>query len=172
MDFRIRKFKSYIFTPQKCFIPRCKARCCTNVPLPEGFVESHRPYLQREIYSAINIGKNDFVDSYNSIIFNTTKNPIQLVGVNEKGHGILGIPPEIAKKINEEQLQMYVDNYHQYDNYCPFITDYARCSLYEQRPPICQAYGTFPGRQNYCHEKSSRFDILKYFLKEFLGFNK
>ena len=61
-------------------------------------------------------------------------------------------------------------NYNQFDNYCPFITEYAKCSVYKDRPPICREFGTMPDRQNRCHEKVSRLDIAKYYVKDFLNF--
>jgi len=50
-------------------------------------------------------------------------------------------------------------------NYCPFLTEYGRCSVYDHRPPICREFGSSPLAINYCPNKSSRYDILKTYLK-------
>lgn len=62
-----------------------------------------------------------------------------------------------------------MDSYNPSDNYCPFITDYARCSVYKERPPICKDYGSAPGKENVCPEKSSRLQILKFYLKSLIS---
>lgn len=165
--------KTYLTAPSKCFIPKCKAHCCTNAPLPEHFLERFPHKIQRQIYSAINIGKNSIGDPFDSIIYNTTPNPIQIVGQTTDGKLIYGIPGELLKAYNiksQQQVDELMRSYNQFDNYCPFITEYAKCSVYKDRPPICREFGTMPDRQNRCHEKVSRLDIAKYYVKDFLNF--
>jgi len=166
---KLTKLKTYLTTPAKCFIPKCKAHCCTNAPLPEDFLPKHYEKIQRNIYSGINIGQNDPRDTFNSVIYNTTPNPIQLIGVDENGHTIVGIPPEMLKKLqikSMEEIQALMAKYNQYDNYCPFITSHARCSVYSERPPICREFGTAPGKENICPEKATPLEIYKYKIKE------
>lgn len=166
------RLKTYFNAPSRCFIPKCKAVCCTNAPLPEDFLQKHVKNVQRRIYSGINIGLNDPRDTFNSVVYNTTTNPIQLIGVNQNGERIAGIPPEMVKKLqikSMEQIQQLMDSYNPSDNYCPFITDYARCSVYKERPPICKDYGSAPGKENVCPEKSSRLQILKFYLKSLIS---
>lgn len=91
------RLKTYFNAPSRCFIPKCKAVCCTNAPLPEDFLQKHVKNVQRRIYSGINIGLNDPRDTFNSVVYNTTTNPIQLIGVNQNGERIAGIPPEMVK---------------------------------------------------------------------------
>lgn len=172
---KITQLKTYLTEPSKCFVQRCKARCCTNVPLPEDFLPSHTEKIQRKIYSGINIGHNDPRDTYNSVIYNTTQNPIQLIGVDQNGNAVVGIPPKVIEELqikSMEQIQALMANYNQYENYCPYITTKARCSIYEQRPPICREFGTDPAPINHCHEKSSRLDIAKFYIKDFFELQK
>lgn len=166
---KITNLKTYLTTPSKCYIPKCKAHCCTNAPLPENFLPKHTDKIQRNIYSGINIGKNDPCDSFNSVIYNTTTNPIQLIGLDATtGAPLVGIPPKIMEELqikSMEQIQALMEKYNQFDNYCPLITDYARCSVYEARPQICKDFGSAPGPENICPEKSSRLEIFKYKTK-------
>ena len=120
---KITKLKTYLTEPSKCFVQRCKARCCTNVPLPEDFLPSHPEKIQRNIYSGINIGHNDPRDTYNSVIYNTTQNPIQLIGVDQNGNSLVGIPPNVIEELqikSMEQIQALMAKYNQYENYCPY----------------------------------------------------
>jgi hypothetical protein len=48
---KFQNIKSYLFTPYKCFIPKCKAHCCINVPLPEKFYEQNKIAAQRPVFS-------------------------------------------------------------------------------------------------------------------------
>jgi len=175
-DFRRNmRFKTYLLAPTKCFIPKCQAHCCTNAPLPENFLAEHKGSIQRKIYSAINIGRNSCGDTFNSVRYNTTPNPIQIVGIGPDGKPLLGIPGDLLNKLgikSKKQLDELIRNYEQFNNYCPFITDYGKCSVYAERPPICREFGTLPTKINRCPDKSSRFDIAKYYIKDFFKFYK
>jgi len=164
------KLKSYINSPVKCFVPKCKARCCIDAPLPEDFLPKFQGRIQRPIYNAINIGQNDPRDKFNSIIYNTTPNPIQLIGFDTNGNRVMGIPKETIEKLqikSMEQIEALMEKYKDYKNYCPFITDYAKCSVYEHRPAICREFGSTPLKIDRCPDKSSRLDIIKYSIKRF-----
>jgi len=166
----INKLKTYILAPSKCFVPKCQARCCIDAPLPEDFLQKFRGRIQRPIYSAVNIGVNDPKDTFNSVVYNTTPNPIQLVGRDQDGHKLFGIPQEIFDKLqikSMEQISELMEKYKNYPNYCPFITEYARCSVYEHRPFICREFGSSPLKVDYCPDKSSRWDIFKFAVKRF-----
>ncbi len=160
----ISKIKTYLNTPSKCFIPKCKAHCCTNAPLPEDFLPKHPDKIQRNIYSGINIGQNDPHDTFNSVIYNTTRNPIQLIGVDQNGNSVVGIPPNVLKELqikSMEQIQQLMERYNQFDNYCPFITPYGRCNVYSERPQICRDFGTLPDSINHCSEKATPLEVFK-----------
>ncbi len=167
------KIRNYILSPTKCFIPKCEAKCCINAPLPEDFLPKFESRIQRQIYSGINIGQNDPRDTFNSIIYNTTPNPIQIVGFDQYGNKIMGVPKRLMEQLqikSMEQIQELMQRYEDFKNYCPFITDYGRCSVYEHRPPICREFGTAPGKINICPEKSSRLEIIEFHLKNFFKF--
>ncbi len=169
---KITSLKTYFLTPAKCFIPKCKARCCINAPLPEGFLPKHEDKIQRRIYSAVNMGQNDPRDTYNSILYSTR--PITFIGYDQNGNALYGITKETMEAYqlkSMEDVGRLIGEFekHKIYNYCPFITKYARCSVYNERPPICREFGTMPGKQNVCPDKSSRIDIIKYSVKKFFN---
>lgn len=169
------KVRTYLNSPVKCFIPKCKARCCVDAPLPEGFLDKHKGRIQRSIYSAVNIGQNDPKDTFNSVIYNTTPSPVQLLGLDQNGNKLVGIPKEVIKELNiksMEQIQELLNDYGRYKNYCPFITTYGKCSVYEHRPIICREFGSSPLKVDYCPKKSSRLDIIKFYAKTLFNFKE
>ena len=170
-----QKVTTYFTEPSKCFIAKCKARCCQDAPLPEDFLAQYPKELRRNIYSAVNIGRNDPRDTYNSVIYNTTPNPVQLVGFDQEGHKIVGIPQKVMEELeinSMEQVKALIEDAKNYRNYCPFLTDYGRCNVYEKRPPICRDFGTLPDKINQCPEKASRLEIIKFYVKDFYEFYK
>ncbi len=169
---RITNLKTYLKTPSKCFIPRCKARCCINAPLPEDFLPKHKDKVQRRIYSAVNIGQNDLRDTYNSVVYSTR--PITFIGFDQNGKSLYGVTKETIEEFQLKSMEDVARLLSAYEerqiyNYCPFITKYARCSVYNERPPICKEFGTMPGPLNVCPDKSSRLDIIKFMFKEFFN---
>ena len=170
-----QKVTTYFTEPSKCIIAKCKARCCQDAPLPEDFLPKYPQELRRNIYSAVNIGRNDPRDTYNSIIYNTTPNPVQLVGFDQYGNKIMGIPQKVMEELqikSREQVKALIEDAKNYRNYCPFLTDFGRCNVYEKRPPICRDFGTLPDKINQCPDKSSRLDIIKFYVKDFYEFYK
>ena len=159
--------------PSKCFTLKCKAHCCTNASLPEDFLQKYTNKIQRKIYNGINIGRNDPKDTFNSIIYNTSYNPIQFIGFDQYGNKLMSIPQKLIEELqikSMEQINDLMKTYNQFDNYCPFIKNNAKCSVYKDRPQICREFGTLTDKQNICPEKSSRFDIAKYYVKDFFEF--
>lgn len=162
------KIIEYFKKPNKCYIPKCKAHCCIDAPLPEGFVERFQSKIQRSIYGGLNIGINDPKDAYNSIVYSTR--PIQIVHINRQtGEKIYGISKDMMEAMKLKSLDDVNKLLNQYEaqkiyNYCPFITDNARCNVYENRPLICKEFGSSPLKEDICPEKSSRWDIIKFIL--------
>ncbi len=172
---KLSKLKTYLTAPTKCFVQKCKARCCINVPLPEGFLPKHKEKIQRQVFGGFNMGINDPKDTYNSIIYSTR--PIIFMGYDVNGNSIATISPEMIEKLNihsMEDVQRLLNEYEarKIYNYCPFIQNDARCSIYSERAPICKEFGTAPGKENICPEKSSRLEIAKYKVKNFFEFQK
>lgn len=170
---KITSIKNYLTKPSKCYIPKCKAKCCINAPLPEGFLPSHADKIQREIYGAFNMGQNDIRDTYNSIIYSTR--PITFIGYDIEGKALYGITKETMEKYQLKSMQDIQEFINYFDdnkfyNYCPFIDVYARCSVYESRPPICKEFGTMPGDLNVCPEKASLLEIFKSKTSELFDF--
>ncbi len=172
---KLTGIKTYLTSPSKCFIPKCKARCCADAPIPVDFLPKYKDKVQRPIYNIINIGHNDPRDTYDSVMFNTTGNPIQFIGFDQNGNRLVGIPKDVMKKMqikSQEQIQALLEDYQKNKNYCPFITDYGRCSVYSERPPICREFGTDPAPINRCPEKASRLEIVKFKMKNFVDYYK
>ncbi len=162
----LSKTINYFKSPVKCFIPKCRARCCVDAPLPEGFIERFESRIQRPVYGGVNIGINDPKDTYNSIVYNTR--PIQILQIDRNtGDKVYGISKDMMEKMQLKSMEDVQNLLNQYEaekiyNYCPFITDNARCSVYAHRPPICREFGTSPAKVDICKEKSSRLDIIKF----------
>lgn len=168
----ISKLQNYINNPTKCFIPKCNAICCADAPLPETFLPNNKDKIVRNIYGAINIGVNDVInDTFNSVIYKTTPDPIQFIGFDQNGNKIATISKEMIKRLELKsmaEIQALHDEYSKYPNYCPFLTDSGRCDVYEKRPQICQEFGTkIEDPRNICPKKSSRKDIIKYHIVGF-----
>ncbi len=175
MFMKIKNLKTYLTNPEKCFIPKCRARCCANVPLPENFLQKHKDNIQREIFGSFNMGINDPKDTYNSIIYSTR--PIIFIGYDQKGNMLATISPEMLKKLNIQSMEDVHRLLNEYEskkiyNYCPFIQNDAKCSIYSERAPICREFGTAPGKENICPDKASRLEIIKYKVKDFFDFQK
>jgi len=172
----ISKISTYFNAPSKCFIPKCKARCCINVPLPEDFLPKHENKIQRQIFGGFNMGINDLEqDTYNSIIYSTR--PVIFMGYDIQGNMIATIPPQIMEQLQLKSQKDVYDFINELDskkvfNYCPFIKSDASCSVYSERPPICREFGTAPGKKNKCPEKASRLEIIKFKTKAFLEHQK
>ena len=99
----VSRFKTYMTEPTKCFTPKCKAHCCINAPLPEGFLQKYKDKIQLDIFSATNIGINDPKDTYNSIVYNTK--PIKFMGFDEKGNPLVGIPKEVIEQYQIQSME-------------------------------------------------------------------
>lgn len=172
---KLTKLKAYLTEPSKCFIPKCKAHCCINAPLPEDFLPKHQDKIQRQIFGSFNMGVNDLRDTYNSIIYSTR--PIIFIGYDTEGKMLATISPEMVEKLNIQSMEDVNRLLNEYEarkiyNYCPFIQSDARCSVYSERPPICREFGTKPGDINKCPEKSSRLEVAKYKIKDFIDYHK
>ena len=166
----VSRFKTYMTEPTKCFTPKCKAHCCINAPLPEGFLQKHKDKIQLDIFSATNIGINDPKDTYNSIVYNTR--PIKFMGYDKNGNSLVGIPKEVIEQYqiqSMEQVEALLKLYDGVQNYCPFITEHAKCTVYKDRPPICKDFGTdLTNPLNKCPEKASRLEILIKYKEYFV----
>lgn len=164
------KVKLYLFEPRECFIPRCKARCCADASLPEGYAQQVEGFACRKIYNAVNIGKNDPSDNYNSIVYNTRPLPLTLIGHAGRGKHAYFFDKKMAKEMNisAEEAKAMLQSFEAQEvyNYCPFLNEQGRCRVYPMRPPICREFGTSPLPINHCSRKSSRYDKFKYYSKE------
>jgi len=166
---KFSKLKSYLTTPSKCYIQKCKARCCVNAPLPDGFLEKNKESIQRQIFSGVNIGHNNDYDEFESIVYSTR--PIIYMGTDKNGKSLVGIPKEILDRLNLKNLhevEAFVKSYDDVLNYCPFINIYGRCSVYSRRPKICRDFGTLTDKLDICPEKVTPLEVYKGTLKTML----
>ncbi|MBD5403208.1 hypothetical protein HDR58_10510 [bacterium] len=172
---KITNLKTYFTKPSKCFIPKCKSHCCINAPLPEDFLPKHTDKIQRQIWGGFNMGQNDLLDSYNSVIYSTR--PVIFMGYDQNGNMLATINPKVMAELqlkNMDDVHNFIKDLDSRKilNYCPFIKSDASCSVYSERPPICREFGTAPGKKNECPDKSSRLEIIKFKLKDFYSFQK
>ena len=108
----------------KCNIQKCKAECCTWVPLRLQFLKENEALIQRPIY---HLDTSDF-DGY---IVRCVTN-------------IQEITPELKLRLlqrGEEvgDQKFYVDIKLQT---CPFLKSDYSCAVYDIRPEICRCFGT------------------------------
>lgn len=175
---KLLPFNSYLTEKNRCFIPRCKAKCCANAPLPEGFAEKMQGCASRDVYYSINIGRNDPRDPFNSVIYNTRELPLVPIGHDTKSGAMLyhynaKFAKELGIKTQDEAVQKLKGLEAQgYYNYCPFLNNSGRCQVYAGRPPICREFGSSPTPINYCPDKSSKYDIFKFYAKDIFLFYK
>ncbi|MDE6138089.1 MAG: YkgJ family cysteine cluster protein [Candidatus Gastranaerophilales bacterium] len=172
---KIKNIKTYLTTPSKCFIPKCKAKCCINAPLPEDFLPKHKDKIQRQVFGGFNMGVNDIRDKYDSIIYSTR--PVIFMGYDVEGNMLATINPEVMKQLQLKTMDDINNLLNEYEakkiyNYCPFIQDNARCSVYSDRPPICREFGTAPGKINKCPEKATPLEVWKAKIQNFLEIQK
>lgn len=154
----------------KCNIQKCKAECCTWVPLRLQFLKENERFIQRPIYQLDGI---DF-DGY----------MVRCVTHIEE------ITPELRQKLIQEG--MYVKNQTYYvdlkKQICPFLKDDYSCAVYQRRPEICKAFGstTEPDNPLTCHYHIGRnyhfpdkntpeykqINNFKYFKRDYLSNKK
>jgi len=176
--------RSYLTEKNKCFIPLCRAHCCADAPLPEPWVNSDgRLALRvREPYSAFNVGRNEAIDNYDSIMFNTRPVPLISTGIATKQNNATKemeyvgtryfFDRQLAEALGMKNQQEAIDKLMEFEankvyNYCPFLNEQGRCVVYDRRPRICREFGNdFVRPINHCHDKSSKLDIIKFYLKE------
>ena len=172
----LTRINRYLKNPVKCFIPKCRAHCCIDAPLPEGFVERFQSRIQRPVFGGLNIGLNDPKDNFSSIIYNTR--PIQIIHIDRStGKKTYGITKELLQELNLKSMDDVYKLLNQYEaqkiyNYCPFITRHARCSVYKHRPLICREFGSSSAKADFCPDKSSRLDIIKFVLNNMFKYKK
>lgn len=138
------------FGKKYCLIPKCKAHCCSNAPIPIRFLNQMKTFHQdkfiRRVYDVMPAPKNNpyCVDA----VIPLTKKPLnsyplKVIELNGKKAYAL----DMNEILNDEQ------------NFCPFLTQYGRCNIYKSRPKVCRDFGV---GDFYCDEQVS--------LKEYLGF--
>ncbi len=123
----------------KCNIQKCKAECCTWVPLSENFIHKHENKLQRPIY-AMNI---IFEGTDGNNVGQCITNPEKLTDEKRKELKEQGF------SVTDEQ-QFYIDKTKQS---CPFLTIDYKCAVYHDRPELCKKFGsTFEDDNTFtCH---------------------
>ena len=142
------------FGKKYCLIPKCKARCCTNAPIPIRFLDNMRKYEQDKfiwkIFATIPAPENNPYcrDAVIAVTRPLESYPLKVQKINGKKVHVLDVN-EIMK---DEK------------NYCPFITKHARCNIYEKRPKVCRDFGV---GSFYCDDQVTLKEYLKYYWGEY-----
>ena len=139
------------FGKKYCLIPKCKARCCSNAPIPFRFFERMETFKQdkfiRDVFATIPAPQtNPYCQD--AIIPITRKPlnqyPLKLAKINGKKVYTL----DVNEVLKDEQ------------NYCPFLTKYATCNIYESRPKVCRDFGV---GGFYCDDQVTLKEYLRFY---------
>lgn len=145
----MRIFKAGAQPKKYCYIPRCKATCCTSPPIPEKQFEELMATGKavRKVIVAIEAPRaNRFC--IDAVVPITTLKALRYHGKYHNGHNMWGV-------------NVYTPN-----NFCPFLNAQHRCNVYENRPPICRSFGSPDGHE--CDLMMTKAEIRKFKLKTFL----
>lgn len=140
------------FGKKYCWIPKCKARCCANAPLPKHYMEHSniRNKALRNIYGVISAPNNN---PYCKDAVIPITQPIEKYAVKTG-----------KTKDGRTVWELHTDKiFSDAENYCPFINEQARCSIYKQRPPICRIFGVEKGWE--CDLQISFKELVKEYFK-------
>lgn len=124
-----KKYNQFVKTPKYCVIDKCKARCCSSAPLPLSLIN----YTKQDKFIRpvqMTFPAPDYNPYCHNAVIPITKpldKLIKLTGKTQDGRNVFEL--DIQKVLNAV------------DNYCPFLTEYGRCNIYESRPPICRDFG-------------------------------
>lgn len=117
------------FGKKYCYIPKCKARCCSGAPLPETLIKFvNKDKIVRPILMTFPAPKNN--PYCENAVIPITK-PIENYIIKSK------------KRIDGRRVfeldtnKVFADPY----NFCPFLNTKGRCNIYEQRPAVCRDFG-------------------------------
>ena len=143
------------FGKKYCLIPKCKAVCCTNAPIPVRFLNDMNTYQKDKftqiVYDIIPAPANN--PYCKDAVIPITRQPLNkypLKVINQNGKKVYTL--DINEELKDEK------------NYCPFITKYARCNIYENRPKVCRDFGV---GSFYCNEQVTLKEYLKYYWGEY-----
>ena len=142
------------FGKRHCWIPKCKARCCANAPLPKHYIDhlSIRSKAVRKIFGVIPAPPNNhYCENAVIPITKPMENYVVKTGRTKDGRTIWELHTD--------------DVFSDAENYCPFINERARCNIYKQRPPVCRDFGVKKGFE--CDLQISSKELIKEKLKIF-----
>lgn len=142
------------FGKKYCYIPKCKAVCCSNVPLPTRVIQyQSQDKIIRPVIMTIP------APDYNPYCRNAV---IPVTGDISKYIFKIGTTKD-GKRIFELDTNALLAAK---DNYCPFLTEYGRCNIYEYRPPVCRDFGKKGWFD--CQEKITLKELIKEKSKNFI----
>ena len=145
-------YSSPNFEKKYCWIPKCKARCCANAPLPKHYIEHSniRNKALRKIFGVIPAPNNNPYCK-DAVIPITQPLEKYVIKTNKTLDG-------------KTVWELHTDNvFSDAENYCPFIDEYARCNIYKQRPPVCRDFGVKKGWE--CDLQIGFWELIKEHLK-------
>lgn len=144
------------FGKKYCLIPKCKARCCSNAPIPFRFFDRMETFKQdkftRNVFATIPAPQtNPYCQD--AIIPITRKPlnqyPLKIAKINGKKVYTL----DVGEVLKDEK------------NYCPFLTKKGhKCNIYESRPKVCRDFGV---GGFYCDDQVTLKEYLKFYWTEY-----
>ena len=142
------------FGKKYCLIPKCKAVCCTNAPIPIRFLDNMRKYepdkFVWQVFATIPAPENNPYcrDAVIAVTKPLESYPLKIKNVNGKKVYALDVNEVLEDK----------------KNYCPFITKHAKCNIYENRPKVCRDFGV---GSFYCDDQVTLKEYLQYYWGEY-----
>ena len=138
------------FGKKYCLIPVCKARCCASAPQQTIWLNNMEVFepdkFIRKIFAKIPAPNNN--PYCRDAVIPVTK-PLESY-------------PLKVQKINGKKVYVLDENEILKDekNYCPFLTVYGRCNIYERRPQVCRDFGV---GSFYCDDQVTLKEYLKFY---------
>lgn len=145
-NYAIKKYDNIFNKPKYCYLPHCHARCCSSAPIPDLFLKFVKPEKQvRKIFMTVPAPQtNPYCKDAVIPITKPLDKLIKPSGKTKDGRKVFEL--DLAKVLNAE------------DNFCPYLTDYGRCNIYDFRPKVCRDFGNDGWFK--CYEKLNLKELL------------
>ena len=141
------------FNGRYCYIPKCKAHCCSSMPLPGSLVtfSKLRNKQARRIYLSIPAPENNQYCNHAFIAVTQPQNLLKTITLKNGQKTFM---------LDTKQI------YNAQDNYCPYLTEIGKCNIYKKRPQVCRDFGK-KGCFD-CDEKISLKELIKYKVQDIM----
>lgn len=142
------------FGKKYCLPPVCHVRCCSSAPQQQIWLNNMEVFepdkFIRKIFAKIPAPNNNPYcrDAVIPVTKPLENYPLKVQKVNGKKVFVL----DVGEILKDEK------------NYCPFLTEYGRCNIYERRPQVCRDFGV---GSFYCDDQVTLKEYLKYYWGEY-----